>query len=61
MSITDIIEFYTRERGYPPTVREVAAMKGLSVTVTHGQLVRLRAAGMVFWEDGQPRTLRLSA
>jgi predicted transcriptional regulator len=41
-----------------PTVRSVAAEIDRSVTVTYRKLQRLRAEGLVAWEDGQAGTLR---
>ncbi len=46
--------------GYPPTLREVAGDRGLSVTTVHGHLDRLREDGMLTWVSGRPRTMRLT-
>lgn len=40
------------------TVRSCAAAAGLSVNATHKRLRRLRAAGLVRWDDGRDGTLR---
>ena len=58
MTIVEAIESFTRTYGYRPTVREVAAMMGQSLSWTHERLARLKEGGIVTWEDGQPRTLR---
>ena len=41
-----------------PTVRSVAAEVGRSVSKTHEELVKLRAAGLVKWDAGKTGTLR---
>ena len=44
----------------PPTVRELAAAAGYSgPSVLHAQLVRWREAGLVTWQEGKARTLRV--
>lgn len=44
----------------PPTVRELAAAAGYqSHSKLHGQLCKWRAAGLVTWEEGKVRTLRV--
>lgn len=60
LQIIAAIEDLTDARGYPPNLREVAAHIGASaVSGLHYQLSRLRALGVVAWQDGQPRTLRV--
>jgi repressor LexA len=50
------------ERGYSPTVRELAAELGLrSPAPLHRYLERLRDEGKVSWETGKARTLRVVA
>jgi predicted ArsR family transcriptional regulator len=45
-------------RPLPWTFREVADELGLSEFVVRKHLLRLRAWGLVAWEDGKCRTLR---
>lgn len=56
--ILDTIEGFWAEHGFAPTVREVAADIGLSVTETHRHLTVLRRQGDVTWVERRPRTLR---
>jgi SOS-response transcriptional repressor LexA len=49
----------TQAQGYPPTLRELAEDVDVSVNVVLQHLRRLRQAGIVTWELGRPRTLRL--
>lgn len=51
-SLTDI-------KGYPPTVRELETVVGVSVSAVHAHLRRLRDKGAVTWENGQTRTLKV--
>ena len=48
--------------GYPPTLREVgeARRPPASVATVHAHLHRLRRAGMVEWQQGAARTLRVT-
>lgn len=57
-AVVTAIRALTRERGYPPTVREVAARLGLSTSATYARLARLRGE-RVEWVTGAARTLRL--
>jgi repressor LexA len=51
---------YSRENGYPPSVRELVALVGASSTsVIDYHLRRLRRAGRVTWVQGKARTLRV--
>lgn len=51
---------YSRENGYPPSVRELVALVGASSTsVIDHHLRRLRRAGRVTWTRGKARTLRI--
>lgn len=56
------IEQYIKEHCYPPTVRELSALTGLSSTATiKYHLANMRAAGLIDYEPTKPRTLRLLA
>lgn len=58
--LVEFIRDYARERGYAPSVREVAAhVKFSSTSSAHALLRSLRSQGRVEWEEGQPRTLRV--
>jgi repressor LexA len=58
--IVQAIEQYLREHGRPPTNREIADLAGLAgVSSVSYQLRALRAAGIVTYEDGCPRTVRV--
>ncbi|MEK5503261.1 MULTISPECIES: LexA family protein [Bacillus] len=58
--ILEAIDKLTKEKGFPPTVREIGDRVGLkSSSTTKGHLDRLRAKGLVDWEEGKPRTLHI--
>lgn len=49
----------TKERGFPPTVREIAEdMDRKSGSSVHYSLRALRRQGYVTWEPRKPRTIR---
>lgn len=52
----------TRERGYPPSLREIGDAAGLASTssVTH-QLDRLQTMGLIAYDAGRPRSYRIVA
>ena len=49
----------TADKGYPPTIRELAKLVGASPSCVAQHLDVMRACGAVDWEDGKGRTLRL--
>lgn len=48
------------KKGYPPSIREVCDMTGINPSTCHTHLTHLRHKGLVTWEDGHVRTLRLT-
>lgn len=59
-AIVDCIAGSVRDRGYPPTIREIAEHVGVSSTNTvHGHLLHLAKIGVLDWSVGKPRTLHL--
>lgn len=54
-----IFSFLNSFQGPPPTVREIAAEIGRSVSTTHKTLIKLREKGYITWEDSKCRTIRL--
>lgn len=59
-AVLEAILAYTKEHKYPPSVRELCDMLNLSSSSTvHGYLERLKIHGLVSWEPGSPRTLRV--
>lgn len=58
--IYDYIQRYTRQRGYPPSVREIAAAVGLkSPSTVHFHLKAMEAAGVVTRGAGKTRSITL--
>jgi repressor LexA len=54
------ISTLTKERGYPPTVREVQTHLGLSSSsVAHARIRKLQKRGLAVMDDNTPRSLRL--
>ena len=55
------IQSTTQERGYPPTVREIADAVGLRSTSTvHGHLSRLEKKGLLYRDAMKPRAIGLT-
>ncbi|MCY6356659.1 transcriptional repressor LexA [Clostridium sp. ZS2-4] len=58
--IYEFIKIYIREKGYPPSVREICKGVGLSSTSTvHGHLARLEKKGMIKRDSTKPRTIEI--
>lgn len=59
--ILDFIERTVRERGYPPTVREIGEAVGLtSSSSVHAQLTNLERKGMLHKDPTKPRAMTLA-
>ena len=59
--ILQFIREFTRENGYPPSVREIGAAVGLKSTSTvHYQLARLREQGFLSGESAKSRAVTLA-
>jgi repressor LexA len=59
--ILDFIERTVRERGYPPTVREIGDAVGLtSSSSVHAQLANLERMGLLTKDPSKPRAMTLS-
>jgi len=58
--ILDFIKRQTRERGYPPSVREIGEAVGLSSSSTvHGHLARLEEKGYLRRDATKPRAIEV--
>jgi repressor LexA len=58
--IVDYLSEYVRERGYPPTVREIGEAVGLaSPSTVHAHLANLERAGLLRRDPTKPRALEL--
>jgi hypothetical protein len=51
---------YHWSHGYAPTLRELSERIGRSLSTTQYHLCQLRDAGLVEWEPGAARTLRVA-
>jgi repressor LexA len=59
--ILDVIAETVRDRGYPPTVREIGEAVGLtSSSSVHAQLANLERKGLLRKDPTKPRAMRLS-
>lgn len=59
-AILKFIEKQIKDKGYPPSVREIGKAAGLSSTATvHGYLAKLQQKGYIAKEDQKGRALRL--
>lgn len=60
--ILNFIEEHSREKGYPPTVREICAAVGLnSPSTVHGYISRLQKAGLLEKDAASSRSVRVSS
>jgi repressor LexA len=58
-SILDVIRRFTAERGYPPSVREIGELVGLSSSSTiHAHLKALERRGLISRDPTKPRAMR---
>ena len=58
--IMGVIESHTRERGYPPSVREIGAAVGLtSPSTVHSHLAKLEELGYLRRDPTKPRALEV--
>ena len=59
--ILDVISSTVRERGYPPTVREIGEAVGLSSSSSvHAQLTNLERMGLLTKDPAKPRAMTLA-
>ena len=59
--ILEYIERTTRQKGYPPSVREICDATGLKSTSTvHGHLIRLEKKGLIARDSMKPRAISIS-
>lgn len=59
-ALLDAITVFWRQHAYAPTLRELCALAGISSTSLAAlYLERLAERGMVAYEPGKPRTIRL--
>lgn len=58
--VLEYIRRHTRERGYPPSVREIGGALGLTSSSTvHGHLARLEDKGYIRRDPTKPRAIEL--
>lgn len=54
------IEAYSAQAGHPPTLKELAAMIGVTTATIHQHCRSLRLKGCVHWEPNTQRTIRVT-
>ena len=60
LQILDFIKQEVREKGYPPSVREICEAIGLKSTSTvHGHLSRLEKKGYIRRDPTKPRAIEI--
>ena len=57
--IIEYIKAYTKEQGYPPSVREIAAWSEIPTTSAFYHLSVLEREGIITRKEGQARSWRL--
>jgi repressor LexA len=61
-AVMEAIENLSRQRGYPPTVREVGTVVGVSSPSTVHEVIKvLKRRGWAISDERIPRSLRLTA
>ena len=61
LEVLQCINDYVKDRGYPPTVREICDTVNLSSTSTvHGHLKRLEKNGLIFRDPTKPRAIEVT-
>lgn len=55
----DFVKRYIAENGYGPSHVEISEATGIGVTSVNYHLGRLRTKGLITWQKGYARTLRL--
>lgn len=58
--LIEAINRLTKEKGYPPTIRELAEDRGVAGNSVQGMLERLRKAELVTWVPATARTIRVT-
>ncbi|SDH79085.1 SOS regulatory protein LexA, partial [Aneurinibacillus thermoaerophilus] len=60
LAILDYIKKEVREKGYPPSVREIGEAVGLASSSTvHGHLARLEKKGLIRRDPTKPRAIEI--
>lgn len=60
LDILDYIKDEVRQKGYPPSVREIAEAVGLASSSTvHGHLARLESKGLIRRDPTKPRAIEI--
>lgn len=60
-ALCEFVRSYTKEQGYPPTIREIGAHLGLrSPSTVSFHLKKLREAGVLSLEEGKTRSITLA-
>lgn len=54
-----IYQYLAAHQGTPPTVKEISAAVGRSVSTTHKTLEKLKEKGFVIWEPTKCKTVKL--
>jgi hypothetical protein len=57
--LLDLIKTYTAQKGFPPTLRDLASETGLSPTTLSKYLRCMRAEGLVDYAPGITRSMRV--
>lgn len=58
--ILDFIKKEVKEKGFPPTIREIGEAVGLASSSTvHGYLARLEKRGLIIRDPSKPRAITI--
>jgi repressor LexA len=56
-----VIEQYMKEKGYSPSIRDIAEESGLYRTTITAHLKALKDKGYIIWDRGIGRSIRINA
>lgn len=57
--VLEAIEFFINEKGYSPTIREIAEMTDTTVGPTFQKIFALEQAGYISTDNGKTRTIKV--
>lgn len=57
--VLEAIEVYIKEKGYSPTIREIAEMTETTVCPTWQKILALESQGYISTEAGKSRTIKV--
>lgn len=57
--VIKFIETFSLKNGYPPSVAEIAENANVNISRAHQIISSLKIKGILSWENGKSRTIRI--